>query len=345
MPPVASRTRVRKRRSSRRCACSYWQPLLRGNEPTPYAAVASFSDITERKNTEEALRESEHRWRSLTEALPQLVWTATPDGALDYGSAQIVQYMGRPESELLGWGWLERLHPEDRERTRQAWRAAVEGQSDYEIEHRFRRFDGTYRWFKTRGLAIRDSEDNVYKWLGTCTDITTDKQLEEELRQAHERFYLAVRGSNLAIWEVDMPDGLIEKGRVTLVNAWESLGYDPAEAPTDLPACLPSRCIRRTRPGSVARFRRAWTAKLGSSISSIGSRTRTARNTGTSRAARCCATRREDPFDLSAAESISPTSNGPRKRYARASNGFGHSWIMPRMRSSCSTTETWSSTC
>src|SRR5262249_22892968 len=128
----------------------------------------------ERLQYEERLRESEQRWRGLTEALPQLVWTATPDGSMDYGGVQTVQYIGRPLSELLGWGWLEMLPPEDQERTRQAWRGAVEkGQSEYEIEHRFRRFDGTYRWFKTRGVAIRDSRGNTVKWFGTCTDITT----------------------------------------------------------------------------------------------------------------------------------------------------------------------------
>ena len=109
------------------------------------AIIGTFGvarDITKLKLAEEALRESEQRWRSLTEMLPQLVWTATPEGGMDYSSAQVGQYMGRPESELLGWGWLEMLHPDDRERTRQAWRAAVEEQSEYEIEHRFRRFDG-----------------------------------------------------------------------------------------------------------------------------------------------------------------------------------------------------------
>jgi len=112
-------------------------------------------DITERKHTEEALRESEHRWRSLTEALPQLVWTATPDGACDYFSTQWTEYTGIPESELLGWRWLETLHPDDREATRQFWTDSVAGRGAYDVEYRVRRSDGEYRWFKTRAVPDR----------------------------------------------------------------------------------------------------------------------------------------------------------------------------------------------
>src|SRR5205823_4452885 len=89
--------------------------------------VTLVRDVTDRKRAEEALRESEHRWRSLTEALPQLVWTATPDGACDYFSTQWTQHTGVPEGALLGWRWLETLHPDDREATRHFWTDSVAG--------------------------------------------------------------------------------------------------------------------------------------------------------------------------------------------------------------------------
>jgi two-component system, sensor histidine kinase and response regulator len=201
------------------------QPLLRGNELTPYAVVASFSDITERKNTEEALRESEHRWRSLTEALPQLVWAAAPDGACDYFSTQWTEHTGVAEAGLLGWRWLETLHPEDREPTRQFWLESVAGRHPYDVEYRVCRRDGEYRWFKTRGVPIRDSDGNVFKWFGTCTDITDLRRTEEAMRESEERFRGTFENAAVGIAHVDV------HGRFLRVNEklCDILGYTREE--------------------------------------------------------------------------------------------------------------------
>ena len=207
--------------------------ILRDRDGRASRIIGALLDITERKRAEVALRESEQRWRSLTEALPQMVWSATPDGACDYFSKQWTQHTGVPESDLLGWRWLQVLHPDDREPTRTFWTDSVAGRGPYDVEYRVRRSDGEYRWFKTRGVPIRDDAGNICKWFGTCTDVTTSKQLEEKLRHVNARLDLAVRGSNIAIWECDMPDGIIVESHPIFLNVWESLGYDPPTAPTD----------------------------------------------------------------------------------------------------------------
>ncbi|MCW3094660.1 MAG: protein kinase [Chthonomonadaceae bacterium] len=148
-------------------------------------SVAFMLDLTERNRANEARRESES-WQSLTEALPQLVWAATPDGACDYFSTQWTEYTGVPESDLLGWRWMDVLHPDDREPTRQLWMDSVAGRSPYDVEYRVRQWDGVYGWFQTRGTPIRDSEGNIVKWFGTCTDITDRKRAEEALRQSEQ---------------------------------------------------------------------------------------------------------------------------------------------------------------
>jgi PAS domain S-box-containing protein len=140
----------------------------------------------ERRIAEETLRESEQRWRSLTEALPQLVWSATPDGACDYFSPQWTEYTGVAESELLGWRWMDVLHPGDRQSTRQIWTDSVAGRRAYDVEYRVRRHDGTHSWFKTRGVPIRDSNGNIVKWFGSCTDINDRKRAEEALRESEQ---------------------------------------------------------------------------------------------------------------------------------------------------------------
>ena len=152
-----------------------------------------------RRRAEEALRESQQRWRSLTEALPQLVWGARPDGWCDYFSTQWTNYTGVGESDLLGWRWMETLHPDDREPTRQLWTESVAGRQPYDVEYRVRRSDGTYCWFKTRGTPIRDSDGTIVEWFGTCTDITDRKRAEQtlkeqemELRQARDLLEIKV---------------------------------------------------------------------------------------------------------------------------------------------------------
>ena len=133
---------------------------------------------------DEPLRKGEERWRRLVEALPQLVWSATPDGACDYFSAQWTQYTGVAESELLGWRWMDVLHPDDRHSTRRVWTDSVAERHAYDVEYRVRRRDGVYRWFKTRGVPIRDSKGGIVNWFGSCTDITDAKHTEEALRHA-----------------------------------------------------------------------------------------------------------------------------------------------------------------
>ena len=156
--------------------------------PTTVAFLLSALIISSwsaaRTRAEKRLRDNEQRWHGLTEALPQLVWGATSDGACDYFSTQWTDYTGVPETELLGWQWMKVLHPDDREPTRKFWTDSVAGRTPYDVEYRVQRKNGVYGWFKTRGVPIRNEEGKIEKWFGTCTDITDRKQAEAALRQS-----------------------------------------------------------------------------------------------------------------------------------------------------------------
>ena len=144
------------------------------------------NDITERQRAEEALIESQRQFRELSESLPQLVWTCRGDGYCDYLSPQWVKYTGIPEAEQLGSEWLKQIHPEDQELTFREWNKAVEAKDSLDVEFRIRRWDGTYRWFKTRAVPYKDAEGNIYKWFGTNTDVEEDKQAEQKILVLNE---------------------------------------------------------------------------------------------------------------------------------------------------------------
>jgi PAS domain S-box-containing protein len=147
--------------------------------------VAIQRDITERKRTEEALRQSEEKYRLLAEATPQCVWIAQGDGQLDYCNQYWYDYTGLTQEQTLGSGWVSVLHPDDREQALDRWNRAKEVGEGYEIEYRFKRaVEGVYRWHLGRVTPIRNEHGQVVKWMGTAIDIHDRKQAEKQLRQS-----------------------------------------------------------------------------------------------------------------------------------------------------------------
>ncbi len=148
-------------------------------------AIAGASrDITERRQVEERLRESEARFRQLIDSMPQLVWSSTPDGRDDLYNKQWTDYTGLSAEDAAGEGWRI-IHPDDLPTARERWKHSLESGEPYEVEYRCRRFDGRYRWFLGRAKPIFDNEGRVIRWFGTCTDINEQKEGEAALRKAN----------------------------------------------------------------------------------------------------------------------------------------------------------------
>ncbi len=138
-------------------------------------------EITERQRVLEALRQSEKRYRYLAEAIPQLIWTTSAEGKCDYFNQNWYDYTGLTLEQSLGSGWLAALHPDDVHHAYTVWLKAVEKGTSYENEHRFKRAaDSSYRWQLARALPLKDEQGCVVKWLGTCTDIDEQKQIQQE---------------------------------------------------------------------------------------------------------------------------------------------------------------------
>ena len=121
------------------------------------------------------------QFRALAEAMPQIVWTANPDGGLDFTNLRWHSYSGMTAAESSGWGWANCVHPEDLPRISKIWLNCIQTGETYEVEFRLRRTDQIYRWHLTRAISVEDDNNMIVKWFGTCTDIDDQKRASELL--------------------------------------------------------------------------------------------------------------------------------------------------------------------
>jgi formate hydrogenlyase transcriptional activator len=157
-----------------------WSPLRdeQGRVTRWYAAA---TDIEERKQVEEVLRESEKSVRLMVDSIAGLVAMMTPEGEVEFVNNRVLEYFGKTLEELRGWATSDAVHPEDLARVVAAWMHSVETGDPYDVDHRLRRADGEYRWFHIRGLPLRDTEGRIVRWYNLLTDIDVRKRAEDKL--------------------------------------------------------------------------------------------------------------------------------------------------------------------
>lgn len=138
------------------------------------------TEVGAQQRAEAALSDSEARYRVLTEAMPQMVWSALPDGFHDYYNDQWYKFTGVPHGSTDGEAWTGMFHPDDQERAWERWRNSLATGETYEIEYRLRHRSGQYRWTLGRALPVRDMNGNIIRWIGTCTDIHDARMAAEQ---------------------------------------------------------------------------------------------------------------------------------------------------------------------
>jgi PAS domain S-box-containing protein len=153
---------------------------VRDSDGNVIGASKIARDITRQKQAERIIKESEEKFRLLADSMPQFVWTGDAEGNLNYFNKAVYTYSGLTKEQFEKGGWLQIVHPDERNENIIAWQRSVTKGQDFLFEHRFRRDDGEYRWQLSRAVPQRDEAGKIQMWVGTSTDIQEMKEEDQQ---------------------------------------------------------------------------------------------------------------------------------------------------------------------
>jgi PAS domain S-box-containing protein len=193
----------------------YWTFTYQARRNTQGAidGVLVFAyEVTDQVSARKAIEASQKQFKTLSEAIPQLVWTAAPNGQVDYFNSRWYAYTGQQACQAMGEGWQEAMHPTDLPGLLQRWGEGLTTGQSCEAEARIKGVDGSYRWFLIRALPLKDQQGHIQQWFGTNTDIHDRKLAEERLHRSEERLQKALSIQTVGVIFFDL------EGRITDAN-------------------------------------------------------------------------------------------------------------------------------
>lgn len=191
--------------------------------------VGSVTDITERKRANEALRESEQRFRYTSDAAPVLIWMSDITRQCTWVNKRWLDFTGRAIEDEMGEGWTEGIHPEDVGRCLEIYTSTFDRREEFAVEYRLRRADGEYRWLLENGVPRFSPGGEFLGYIGSCVDIHDRRAAEAALRESRERLQLAQHAGNVGVWDWDISAGITYWSD----TMWKFYGADPRSGNPD----------------------------------------------------------------------------------------------------------------
>lgn len=178
-----------------------YQPYYEDGSNTPAGVVSISHDVTQMVLSQQKVEESEERFRTMANSIPQLAWMTDAQGSIYWYNNRWYDYTGTTPEEMLGWGWQKVHHPDEVKRVVDRFTTAIEEGKPWEDIFPLRGKDGDYRWFLSRSIPVRKEDGSLLGWFGTNTDITEQRKIEEALKESEQQLLLAMEGGEMGYFD------------------------------------------------------------------------------------------------------------------------------------------------